>query len=142
MFHSHANKEIDFFLKWRTDLPGLEIILIKGNHDILKKEWYEKADIEVIEKKMRIQNFCFTHDMKDLCETDEEEDVFTFSGHIHPGIRISGAGRQSLCLPCFYFGKEYAVLPAFSLFTGLAKISPKKGDHVFALIENTVVKLS
>jgi DNA ligase-associated metallophosphoesterase len=142
MFHSHANKEIDFFLKWRMDLPALEIILIKGNHDILKKEWYKKANIELVEKKMQIQNFCFTHDVDDFCETDEEKDVFAFSGHIHPGVRISGAGRQSLSLPCFYFGKKYAVLPAFSLFTGLAKISPKQGDHVFALIENTVVKLS
>lgn len=142
MFHSHANKEIDFFLKWRLDLPTLEIILIKGNHDILKKEWYEKANITVIDKKFRINNFCFTHDIVDFCETDEEENLFTFSGHIHPGIRISGPGRQSLRLPCFYFGKKFAVLPAFSLFTGLAKISPKQGDHVFALVENTVVKMN
>lgn len=142
MFHSHANKEIDFFLKWRMDLPNLEIILIKGNHDILAKKWYEKASITLVDKTLRIKDFCFTHDMADLCDTEEEENVFTFSGHIHPGVRISGAGRQSLRLPCFYFGKEYAVLPAFSLFTGLAKISPRKGDHVFALIENTVVKLS
>ena len=141
MFHSHANKEIDFFLKWRMDLPNLEIILIKGNHDILAKKWYEKANITLIDRKFMIRNFCFTHDMADVCDDDAVEDVFTFSGHIHPGVKIRGAGRQSLSLPCFYFGKEYAVLPAFSLFTGLAKISPKKGDHVFALIENTVVKL-
>lgn len=124
------------------DLPALEIILVKGNHDILKNEWYEKAKIQVVEKKMSIRNFCFTHDVDEFCETDEEENIFTFSGHIHPGVRISGPGRQSLRLPCFYFGKKYAVLPAFSLFTGLAKITPKKGDHVFALIENSVVKLS
>ena len=143
MFHSHANKEIDFFLKWRLDLPNLEIILIKGNHDILAKKWYEKAHIQLVEQKMRIRNFCFTHDMADECEMEEEdEELFTFSGHIHPGVKIRGAGRQSLTLPCFYFGKEFAVLPAFSVFTGLAKINPKKGDHVFALIENTVVKLS
>lgn len=141
MFHSHANKEIEFFLKWRLDLPNLEIILIRGNHDILAKKWYEMANIQLVEQKFRMKDFCFTHDIADICEEVAEENLFTFSGHIHPGIRISGAGRQSLRLPCFYFGKEFAVLPAFSLFTGLAKISPKKGDHVFALIENTVVKL-
>ena len=79
---------------------------------------------------------------EDLHRLEEDEELFTFSGHIHPGVKIRGAGRQSLSLPCFYFGKEFAVLPAFSVFTGLAKINPKKGDHVFALIENTVVKLS
>ncbi|MEO6683014.1 MAG: ligase-associated DNA damage response endonuclease PdeM [Ginsengibacter sp.] len=88
MFHSHANKEIDFFLKWRMDLPNVEIILIKGNHDILPKSWYEKANIELVDQKFRLKDFCFTHDIADICETDEEE-VFTFSGHIHPGIRIS-----------------------------------------------------
>ena len=141
MFHSHANKEIDFFLKWRMDLPDLEIILIKGNHDILARKWYEKAAIKLVEQRLRIRNFCFTHDVGEECEDEEAENVFTFSGHIHPGVKIRGAGRQSLSLPCFYFGNEYAVLPAFSLFTGLAKIAPKKGDHVFALIENAVVKL-
>src|SRR4051794_20131529 len=34
MFHSHANKEVDLFTKWRNDLPGLSVQLIKGNHDI------------------------------------------------------------------------------------------------------------
>lgn len=140
MFHSQANKEIDFFLKWRKDMPGLEIILIKGNHDILPVKWYEMADIQLIHKKIRIKDFCFTHDIKDDCES--EEDVYTFSGHIHPGIRIRGIGKQSLRLPCFFFAENYAVLPAFSLFTGLAKINPSPKDKVFALVENSVVPLN
>ena len=36
MFHSHDNKEHDFFLKWRNDFSQLAIQLVKGNHDILK----------------------------------------------------------------------------------------------------------
>src|SRR5438067_473224 len=35
LFHSHANKEHDFFLKWRKDFPKINFQLIKGNHDIL-----------------------------------------------------------------------------------------------------------
>src|SRR5882762_7169930 len=34
MFHSHANKELELFLKWRSDLSGIHIRLIRGNHDI------------------------------------------------------------------------------------------------------------
>jgi metallophosphoesterase superfamily enzyme len=67
--------------------------------------------------------------------------MFTFSGHIHPGVVMNGIGKQSLRFPCFYFTKNYAVLPAFSHFTGLYKINPKKNDKVFALIENAVVKI-
>src|ERR1043165_5591532 len=48
LFHSVANKELDLFYRWRHDLSGLEIKLIKGNHDILRKEWYSSAGIDVI----------------------------------------------------------------------------------------------
>ena len=140
MFHSHANKEIDFFLKWRNDIPEVSIFLIKGNHDVLTNKFYEEANIKVAKKKLSIKKFCFTHDITSECETDGEE-LFTFSGHIHPGIKVNGSGRQSFMLPCFYFGDTYAVLPAFSLFTGLYKLRPNKRDNVFALVENQVIKM-
>ncbi len=138
MFHSHANKEINFFLKWRNDIPKISIKLIKGNHDILKTKFYEEANINVVLKKLAVKNFCFTHDFASECEDD---DLFTFSGHIHPGIKVNGSGKQSFMLPCFYFNEKYAVLPAFSMFTGLYKIRPKKKDSVFALAENQVIKM-
>lgn len=140
MFHSEVNKEINFFLKWRNDISHVRFILVKGNHDILKNDFYSKSDIQVFEKKLSIGNFCFTHDITESCEEDRKS-FYTFSGHIHPGIRVNGPGRQSLKLPCYYFGKDYSVLPAFSLFTGLAKILPSASDHVFALVEDTVVEL-
>ncbi len=140
MFHSSANKEIDFFLKWRNDIAAVEFFLIRGNHDILPNKMYRDANIEVFENKFSLKNFCFTHDISTYCE-EPGKDLFTFSGHIHPGIRMNGLGNQSLMLPCFYFGEKYAVLPAFSAFTGLAKIKPLSTDHVFALIENSVIKI-
>jgi len=139
MFHSHANKEIDFFLKWRNDIPGVSIRLIKGNHDVLTNKFYEEANIEVALKKLSIKKFCFTHDIGAECEPDGE--VFTFSGHIHPGIKVNGGGKQSFMLPCFYFNDTYAVLPAFSLFTGLYKVRPNKKDNVFALVKDQVIKM-
>ncbi len=140
MFHSHANKEIDFFLKWRNDVPNLVIHLIKGNHDILSNKFYEGANIQIVKDKLSIKNFCFTHDIASVCDDDDKE-MFTFSGHIHPGIKVSGGGKQSLRLPCFYFTDAYAVLPAFSMFTGLYKLRPKKTDKVFALVEHQVIKM-
>ncbi len=139
MFHSHANKEIDLFLKWRNDISSTDILLIKGNHDILSDKFYEKANIQVFKKKLSIKNFCFTHDITS-CENENEE-MFTFSGHIHPGVKVNGSGKQSFILPCFYFSDKYAVLPAFSMFTGLYKLRPQKKDKVFALVENQVIKM-
>ncbi len=138
MFHSHANKEIDFFLKWRNDIPEISIHLIKGNHDILKNKFYEDANIVVALKKLSVKKFCFTHDFAAECE---EDDLFAFSGHIHPGIKVNGTSKQSFMLPCFYFSEKYAVLPAFSMFTGLHKIKPQRKDNVFALVENKVIKM-
>ena len=37
--HSAANKELDLFLRWRRDFSGLQIDLVKGNHDILADDW-------------------------------------------------------------------------------------------------------
>lgn len=140
MFHSTVNKELAFFLKWRNDISHIDIILIKGNHDILTSSFYNEANIQIYKKHFSLNPFCFTHDIKEECD-DEHKKLFTFSGHIHPGIKMRGAGRQSIYLPCFYFTREYAVLPAFSLFTGLAKLSPLPSDHVFVLAGDNVLEM-
>lgn len=140
MFHSSANKEMDFFLKWRNDFAHIAFKLIRGNHDILSIKFYKEANIEVSEDRLLIKDFCFTHDFDSSCN-DGKEHHFTFSGHIHPGIKLNGAGNQSLMLPCFYFSKKYAILPAFSAFTGLVKIKPSSSDHVFVLVNSDVMQL-
>jgi DNA ligase-associated metallophosphoesterase len=140
MFHSVANKELDWFKKWRDDFSDLNIQLVMGNHDILKRQWYAEAGVDIVYQQLLINPFSFMHDMN---EASDELNVpsYTFSGHIHPGIRVSGAGKQSLHFPCFYFTPAYCVLPAFSRFTGLAMIRPKKEDHVFAIVNQSVIQL-
>ncbi|MFZ1528681.1 MAG: ligase-associated DNA damage response endonuclease PdeM [Ferruginibacter sp.] len=137
LFHSHSNKEHDFFARWRNDIPSLTIELVLGNHDILE-DWYTSAGINVHKGRLEIKDFCFTHDVVDSGSVNEK---YIISGHIHPSVIMKGAGKQSLNLPCFYFGKKYAVLPAFGGFTGTHPIRPLKGDTVFALAEKKVIKL-
>jgi len=144
MFHSVANKELDLFKRWREDFPYLNVTLVKGNHDILKKDWYADAGITVCDDGMLSKGICFTHDNScstSHMESDTEKIHYTISGHIHPGVAVRGAGRQSLSLPCFYFGKTFAVLPAFSRFTGTALIKPNAGDAVFALVNHTIIRV-
>ena len=139
LFHSYANKEVELFVKWRNDVPNLSVELIKGNHDILTEKYYSKANITTTKGKLSIDKFCFTHDIALTCENEAQ---YTFSGHIHPGIRIDGIGKQTVCLPCFYFGETYAVLPAFSMFTGLSKIkSNNKKDKFFAIVKDQIIKI-
>ena len=89
-----------------------------------------------MKKELQINSFLFTHDK---CE--EKEHVYIFCGHIHPAIVLHGLGKQNLRFPCFYFAKDYCILPAFSHFTGMASIEPEKNDHVFAIVDNKLVRM-
>lgn len=141
--HSAGNKELDLFIKWRKDFSLLHIDLIKGNHDVLDKGWYKDAGISISSHKLATGPLLFIHDMKDLTTlTDEEKQLFVFSGHMHPSITIKGMGKQKLQFPCFYFTKKYCVLPAFSRFTGSYTVKPKKEDDVFAIVDNAVMKIA
>ena len=137
LFHSHENKEHELFYKWRNDFPLIEFHLVKGNHDILKNKTYMNASIIVHEHSYSFNGFTFTHDIENCNKTHD----YCFSGHIHPGITISGIAKQSIKLPCFYFSENYAVLPAFGNFTGTYSLKPAKGDTIFAIADNKIIKV-
>ncbi len=140
LFHSRENKEMQLFVKWRNDLPHLDFILVKGNHDILKNEWYEAAGIRVIEQQLCIGRFIFTHDATTKNCTGLN-DPYVFSGHVHPGVVVKTGTRQSLSFPCYHFSQSGAIIPAFSKFTGVY-ITPKQtGDAVFAIINQSIVRV-
>jgi len=148
LFHSRLNKELDLFKKWRAAFPDLAIHLIKGNHDILEEKWYETAGIFVSQPRLDKHYFHFVHDINDGANDFAHQEnkpgsgsPYYITGHIHPGIRISGTGKQSLCFPCFYFGQHFAVLPAFSRFTGVALIDPARSENVFAIVEDEVMQI-
>ncbi|MBM3442637.1 MAG: ligase-associated DNA damage response endonuclease PdeM [Bacteroidetes bacterium] len=132
LFHSEENLEWDHFRRWRDSLPVEEFILVRGNHDILKTPAYASMGIRVQEKSLSMNPFRFTHDPQE--QSDASRDLYTIAGHWHPGIRLTGMGKQSLRLPCFYFTQKWGVLPAFSRFSGLAQVEPAQAKHVIAIL--------
>lgn len=139
LFHSRANLEHGWFRKWRRDIPRVDMHLVIGNHDILQQADYDDMDLQVHREVLSIDDFSFVHDLHP--QTISAEQYF-ISGHIHPGIRLQGMGKQALRFPCFYFTSQFAVLPAFSMFTGMALIEPKKGEDVFAIVEDTLIAVN
>jgi len=135
LFHSHANIELDLFKKWRSDFASLKVELVKGNHDILKETWYDEVDIIVHHKHLLIDNFLFSH------EHCDGNGAYVFCGHIHPGIIISGLGKQSLRFPCFYFAEDHCILPAFSKFTGAVDMGLNHGRKIYAIVENSLLPI-
>jgi len=138
LFHSWHNLEIEWFSKWRKDLPHLEMHLVLGNHDVLPRSVYADLGIILHSESLTIGDFCFVHDHPGTYAHFK----LVISGHVHPGIRLYSKGKQSLKFPCFYFFDQFVLLPAFSRFTGLTIIEPNQNVCVFAIVENQVILVS
>ncbi|MDQ7947896.1 MAG: ligase-associated DNA damage response endonuclease PdeM [Pedobacter sp.] len=135
MFHHKLNSDIEAFEQWKSQYQALQFILVKGNHDRLDEIHYQQLGIQLEDPSYCTANFCFIHDALHC----NEENLYPISGHLHPGISIVGKAKQYLKFPCFYFGESYAIMPAFSAFTGLYMIKPKPGEGIFAITPNQVV---
>ncbi|SFD10545.1 putative phosphoesterase [Chitinophaga sp. CF118] len=135
MFHSHENNDVSYFKLWRLQFAHISFKLVRGNHDILGDHLYDAMSVEVYDT-LCIGEIHFVH------EPCDNEKGYTFSGHLHPGIAVAGAGKQRLRLPCFYFGRSCSILPAFGRFTGLAMLEPEEDEAVFVIAENTVLKVN
>ncbi len=138
MFHHDYNHEIEEFATWRNSYPQLKIILVRGNHDRLLYSKSSNLGIEVYDTHFNAGPFCFVHQQKDVACTDK----YVISGHIHPGVQLTGRAKQRLRFPCFFFGPTYALLPAFSTFTGLYIIYPQKEDKIYALTLDKVIHIT
>ena len=135
-FHSEMNGEWHQFTAWKNIHAHLAIDLVKGNHDILDAHRY--APFKFCEVQLNIDPFSFTHFP---VETEKSENLYNICGHIHPSVRIRSAAKQSYIAPCFSFGKNQAVLPAFGRFTGKSKIIPKHDDLIFVIVDDKVIKI-
>lgn len=141
LFHSRVNKEWEAFQSWRKNLPNLEVSLVIGNHDILPNSLYHSSHINLF-KRLTIDSFLLIHDLNELPEQSGVKEKYILSGHIHPAVQLKGKGRQSMKLPCFYFGKSEGILPAFGQFTGTHVIEPKKGDRVYTIAESQILSMN
>ncbi|TDG35721.1 ligase-associated DNA damage response endonuclease PdeM [Pedobacter changchengzhani] len=137
MFHHGLNSDIVEFTTWRKQFSKVKFLLVKGNHDRLENTDYAKMNIDIHEPSYCLAPFCFIHD----APQNTRAELYPISGHIHPGVSIKGKAKQRLKFPCFYFGRDYAVLPAFSTFTGLYNIYPKTDERIFAVTPNRVVEV-
>lgn len=132
LFHSTYNREWHLFEAFLESFPDVQFILIKGNHDILKQSRYE------------LPNFSVTHTWEDELflyshEPLEHADKYVFSGHVHPGITLSGRGKQHISLPCFHVSHNQAILPAFGKLTGLYILERNEKDRYY-LVYNGMIR--
>lgn len=136
LFHSHYNSDWEVFGEFLSYYNYINFELVIGNHDIMSDHQYVRKNI-IVHEQLVLDPFLLTHHPL-------EEDFrphYNLAGHIHPGVRMVGGGRQSLTLPCFFFGQQQGFLPAFGIFTGFKRIKPEKDDKVFVIAENRILKV-
>jgi DNA ligase-associated metallophosphoesterase len=137
-FHSVANTILFELEQYWQMGDGIEQWLVPGNHDIIDEAWFTKLGFIIVPQGTALGPFILVHEPPEKPKSNNHY----LCGHIHPGIVIKGKARQSLRLPCFYFGGSIAILPAFGAFTGLAQINYNpKIDTVIAVSEGEVFRV-
>lgn len=115
---------------WKDARPALDVVLVRGNHDRAGPPpagWGDWLDT------LAYPPFMFGH------FPEPSAAGYVLAGHLHPGVVLTGRGRERLRLPSFWFGPRVGVLPAFGPFTGAAAVPARPGDQLFAIAGDEVV---
>jgi uncharacterized protein len=138
-FHARSGRvpaTLTSLAEWRGRHPDLELVLVRGNHDRHAGDPLPDLRITPVEAPLLQPPFA-------LCHHPEPVDGhYVLAGHLHPAAVVRGAARQRERLPCFWFGAEVGVLPAFGEFTGAAEIRPAPGNRVFVVADGEVVEVA
>lgn len=136
-FHSeHAGEEetLDLIGRWRKQHSSVAMRMIVGNHDRRATHLAAEVGWELIPEGASLGPWVLRHHPQAVRKG------YVLSGHLHPAVRLRGAGRQTLKVPCFWFGEHAAVLPAFGRFTGGSVVRPRKCDQILILADGEVIK--
>ena len=124
------------FAAWRESRRAVALTIVRGNHDLKAGDPPEAWGVECIGAGEALGPFVLNH------EPGPSRAGYALSGHIHPAVRLSAPGEKALRLPCFWFGARYGVLPAFGAYTGSAEVLPRRGDQVYVIAEQEVLKVA
>ncbi|MBX2906963.1 MAG: ligase-associated DNA damage response endonuclease PdeM [Taibaiella sp.] len=136
LFHSTYNHDWINFSALIQQFPSISFTLIKGNHDIIDQRLFDDISVSVLDT-LETTNLLFVHDVPD----ERPGDKLVIAGHIHPGISLSGSGRQSVTLPCYYKDGNVLLLPAFGKLTGLYKMPHTQRSQVYIILPDEVCPL-
>jgi DNA ligase-associated metallophosphoesterase len=121
--------------EWRESQPGLELVLVRGNHDDSAGDPPPHLRIHVVDEAFEQDGFALCHHPR------PRPAAYVLAGHLHPCVSLGGRAWDRLRLPCYWFGDGVGVLPAFGAFTGMHPIRPGGADRVFPIADGTVALL-
>lgn len=136
LFHSAENAAWQHFVDFSRKHRQTELILIKGNHDVLPTAYYTQGNLKVHLETLREDFILYSH--APLPEVPR--DVLNIAGHVHPAVNLKTKGKQSLRLPCFHLESSLLLLPAFGSLTGTFAL-PKGNAQQFVTTGRTVLAI-
>jgi DNA ligase-associated metallophosphoesterase len=132
---SHAAATMGAVARWRQGHTALELTLVRGNHDDRAGDPPAGLGITAVDEPLRLGGLALCH------HPDTAAEGYVLAGHIHPCVTLGGRANDRLRLPCFWFGAQVGVLPAFGSFTGMHAVQPEAGDRVFGVADDKVLEL-
>jgi DNA ligase-associated metallophosphoesterase len=142
---SQLPEVLERLLAWRRQHSDLEILLVRGNHDLRAGDPDGQLGIGVVDGPWHEDDLILVHDERgELAGVDPEvmSSGTVLSGHLHPAVLMKDRAGRSLRLACAWFSARSGILlPAFGSFTGCHVVLPKAGDRVVAVEGGSAVEL-
>ncbi len=120
---------------WRQRHEKIELFLATGNHDLRAGDPPNQFRFDYVATEIILGPFIFTH------KPSRYSSFYGIAGHLHPAVAITGSGWLKETLPCFCFGSQSALLPAFGSFTGTQVIRPTPGDRIYVVAGDEVIEI-
>lgn len=136
LFHSRINNDWMNFVALVALWPEIDFTLVRGNHDLIHDRQFEEVGVRVTDMVEDV-DCIYTHEPMTVVPAGKTNIV----GHIHPGVLLTGAAKQSVRLPCFYQTANRMILPAFGTLTGLQIMPVEKGATIYGVLPDSVRKI-
>jgi DNA ligase-associated metallophosphoesterase len=158
LLHSrHANEPstVAQVAAWRRTHAGVDMTLVRGNHDRhagdAPPDWQMRCVTgplllpvasDQAENSAQARGIEGPRTLALDHHPQETAGCYTLAGHLHPAVVLRGRTPGRLRLPCFHFGPQVGVLPAFGEFTGMHVMPRQPGDRVYAVAEDKVYAIA
>jgi uncharacterized protein len=121
--------------RWRGQRCDLQLTLVRGNHDHHAGDPPADWGVQCVDEPLAMGGLALCH------HPGPRPGAYVLAGHVHPSAVVGGRAHQRLRLPCFHFGPQVGVLPAFGEFTGSHSLPRGPQDRVFVTTGETVREL-
>jgi len=132
---AHAEETLDALQVWRSRHADLRTVLVEGNHDRHAGALPSTLRVDYVQEPWRIGPWALCHHPLTI------HGAYALAGHLHPVYRVA-TRNDSVRVPCFRFGAQCGVLPAFGSFTGGARDDGRQSDErVFVVAHDKVIEV-